>query len=73
MVLNDGEKNAASENLALDPTRHQETSNTTALEAQREDAPAWRSPQVGVEAGEGDRRQKGEANMTLPLGNTDVH
>ena len=69
----DSEKNAASENLAPDPARHQRTANTTVQEAQREDAPPGRSPQVGFEAGKGNKRQKGEADMTLPLGNTDLH
>ena len=70
-AVNDGEKTAASENLAPDPARHQQTANPTAQEAKREDAPPGRSPQVGFETGEGNKRQKGEANMTLPLGNTD--
>jgi len=71
--LNDGEKNAASENLAPDPTRYQHTANTTAQEAQREDAPSGRPPQVGIGAGEEDNRKKKEARQSLPLGNTDVH
>ena len=52
IAVNDGEMNAASENLAPDPSRHQRTANTTARETQREDAPSTRSPQVGVETGE---------------------
>ena len=53
---NDGEKNAASANLTPDPARYQQTANTTVQEAQREDAPSTRSPQVGVGTGEEDKR-----------------
>ena len=55
-AVNDGEKNAASANLAPDPARYQQTANTTVQEAQREDAPSTRSSQVGVGTGEEDKR-----------------
>ena len=42
-------------------------------EAEREDAPNWRLPQVGLGANERDNRQKEEEKVILPLGNTDVH
>ena len=73
MAVNDCEKSAASANLAPDPAWHQQTANPTAKEAQREDAPPGRSPQVGLGANERDNRQKEEEKVTLPLGNTDVH
>jgi hypothetical protein len=44
----------------------------TVKEAEREDAPNGRSPQVGLGANERDNRQKEEEKVILPLGNTDV-
>ena len=42
-------------------------------EAEREDAPNGRSPQVDLGANERENRLKEEEKVILPLGNTDVH
>ena len=42
-------------------------------EAEREDAPNWRSPQGVLGANERDNRQKEEEKVILPMGNIDVH
>jgi hypothetical protein len=73
LAVSDGKKNAASDNLARVSTQDQATAYLTAEEAQREDAPPGRSPQVGLGANERDNRRKEEEKVILPLGNTDVH
>jgi len=73
LAVSDGKKNAASDNLARVPAQDRATAYPTAEEAQREDAPPGRSPQVGLGANERDSRQKEEEKVILPLGNTDVH
>ena len=73
MAVSDGKKNAASDILARVPSLGQPMAHPTVREAEREYASDGHLPQVGVEAGEGDNRQKGEAKQVLPLGNTDVY
>ena len=72
-AVSDGKKNAASDNLARVSPLGQPMAHLTVKEAQREDAPPGRSPQVGFGAGEGNRRQMKEEEKQIPsLGNTDV-
>ena len=72
MAVSDGKKNAASDNLARVPSLGQPMAHPTVKEAEREDAPNGRSPQVGLGANERDNRQKEEEKVILSLGNTDV-